>query len=73
MKKRKYHPFWRSFYVTSVIIFCLIIGITGAASAYENTLKIGFGQEKSAFQITENGIRIFDFTLFKSDKDVMKI
>ena len=73
MKIKKYRHFWRSFYITSVIIFCLVLGITGTVKAYENTQKIGFGTEKSAFRITENEIRIFDLTLFKAKQNVMKI
>ena len=73
MKKRKLADFISSFYITFVVIICLVGGILSAAAAYENTLKIGFGKEQTAFEITENGIRIFDLKILETKQDVMKI
>lgn len=60
MKKRK-RMFFRSFLLSSVIIFCILIASFGIAAAYENTLRIGFGEYKKAVSADNDGIRILDF------------
>ena len=41
----------------------MILGILGITKAYEGIRLIGFGEYRSAIQIDEGGIKIFDFTL----------
>ena len=36
-----------------VIIFCLLLGWIGISTAYKNTLRLGWGQEKKAIEILE--------------------
>ena len=55
--------FFRSFFVSSVVAFCLIVGFFGITKAYEGIRLVGFGEYRSAIEIDEKGIKIFDFTL----------
>ena len=41
----------------------MILGILGITKAYEGIRLIGFGEYRSAIQIDEGGIKIFDFNL----------
>jgi len=59
--KKDIKTYFRSFYLTAVIILCLVIWGVGTAKAYENTVKIGFGKTKSALQIEDGKLRILDF------------
>lgn len=61
--KRNTKIYLRSFYLSLVIIFCLLIGWIGISTAYKNTLRLGWGQEKKAIEITDDYIRILDFTI----------
>lgn len=55
--------FKKSFFMTLVILICLIIGIGGIAKAYENTVRIAFGEYKKAFGINSEGLKILDFEI----------
>ena len=61
--KRNTRLFFRSFFVSSVVAFCLIVGFFGITKAYEGIRLVGFGEYRSAIEIDEKGIKIFDFTL----------
>ncbi len=61
--KRNTKIYLRSFYLSLVIIFCLLLGWIGISTAYKNTLRLGWGQEKKAIEITDDYIRILDFTI----------
>lgn len=61
--KRNTRLFFRSFFVSSVVAFCLILGFFGITKAYEGIRLVGFGEYRSAIEIDEKGIKIFDFTL----------
>ena len=60
---KKTRLFFKSFYLSSLILFCLTIGLTGIGKAYENTRQIGFGEYKRAIELTDDGIRILDFEI----------
>ena len=60
--------FFRSFYISAVIAFCLFIGIYGTSKVYENMRLIGFGEYKKAVQLDGSVLRILDFEL-----DISKI
>ncbi len=62
MKKRR-KLILRSFYISSVVAFCLILGIYGIIKAYEGIRLIGFGEYRSAIEIENGSIEIFDFTI----------
>ncbi len=61
--KNERRLFWRSFALTSVILACLILGGFGIKEAYENTVRIGLGEYRSAVELTSEGLRILDFTI----------
>ncbi len=61
--KRSTKMFLRSFYISSVVVFCLLLGIFGITKAYEGIRLIGFGEHRSAIEIDDRDIKIFDFTL----------
>ena len=61
--KRSTRLFFRSFFISSVVVFCLILGFFGITKAYEGIRLVGFGEYCSAIEIDESGIKIFDFTL----------
>ena len=49
--------------VTTVIIICLIFAVLAVCEIYENIRYIGYGEYKDAIEITEENIRILDFTM----------
>lgn len=55
--------FFKSFYISAVILLCLFIGFCGTAEAYENMRLIGFGEYKKAVEIDGNVLRILDFEI----------
>ena len=59
----KFKVYLRSFYISCVLILCLSIGFVGIGKAYENTVKTGFGREKSAIEINDGTLRILDFEM----------
>lgn len=61
--KRSTKLFLRSFYISSVIVFCLTLGILGITKAYEGIRLVGFGEYRGAVEIEDGSIKIFDFTL----------
>ena len=61
--KKKTKIVLRSFYLSSVIIFCAIFGFYGIAKAYENIRLIGFGEYRNTIEIEEDKIKIFDFEI----------
>ena len=61
--KKNTRIFFRSFYISAMVAFCLLLGILGITKAYEGIRLIGFGEYRSAIEIDEGGIKIFDFNL----------
>ncbi len=61
--KRSTKLFFRSMYISSVVVFCLFIGIYGITKAYEGIRLIGFGEYRSAVEIDGGNIKIFDWEL----------
>ncbi len=61
--KRSTKLFFRSFYISLAVVFCLLLGIFGIAKAYEGIRLVGFGEYRSAVEINDGEIKIFDFTL----------
>ncbi len=60
---KNFKIFLRSLYISSVVFFCLFIGIYGISKAYENIRLIGFGEYRSAIEVTETKIKIFDYEI----------
>lgn len=61
--KKSIKVFARSFYISSVIIFCVVAGAAGIAKAYQNTVATRYGQYKKAFEIKDGHIRILDYEI----------
>ena len=61
MKKMK--AFFKSFYISAVILLCLFIGFCGTARVYENARLIGFGEYKKAVEFDGDTLRILDFEI----------
>lgn len=61
--KRNTRLFFRSFFVSSVVVFCLLLGFFGITKAYEGIRLVGFGEYRKAIEITDSSIKIFDFIL----------
>ncbi len=61
--KKSTKRFFRSFFISSVVIFCLAIGILGIVKAYEGIRLIGFGEHRSAVEFDRGELKIFDFTI----------
>lgn len=61
--KKNTKIFFKSFYVSSVIVFCIIIGILGITKAYEGIRLIGFGEYRNAIEIDNGEFKFFDFSL----------
>ena len=61
--KRNTRLFFRSFFVSSVVVFCLMLGFFGITKAYEGIRLVGFGEYRSAIEINDSSIKIFDFIL----------
>ncbi len=61
--KKQTKTYFRTFYISFIIIMCLVFGWLGISLAYENTVQIAFGEYKNAVEISENGFRILDFSV----------
>lgn len=44
---------------------CLCLGWVGISTAYENTVRVAYGEYKDAIEITDDSIRILDFIIKK--------
>ena len=59
---KKITVFLRTVYLTSVIIFCILIGIFGVCKAYEGIRLVGFGEYRNAVEIKDKKINLLDFS-----------
>lgn len=55
--------YFRTLYITLVIMLCLSLGWIGISTAYGNTVQIAFGEYKKAIEINGDTIRILDFVI----------
>lgn len=62
IKKNK-KIFFRTVYLSSVIMFCIMLGFLGIAKAYENIRLIGFGEYRSAIEYKNGVLNIFDYKI----------
>ena len=61
--KKKTKSYFRSLYISLVIMMCLSFGWIGISQAYENTVKIAFGEDKKAVEYNDGTLRILDFII----------
>ncbi len=58
--KRKTRLFLKSFYLSSVVAFCLLLGIFGITKAYEGIRLIGYGEHRKAIAYSDGVLYFFD-------------
>lgn len=63
--KRNTKTYFRSFYISLIILICLSLGWIGISSAYENTVQIAFGEHRDAIEIQDGKLRILDWVINK--------
>lgn len=61
--KRSTKLFLKSWYLSSVILLCLVLGVFGIIKAYEGIRLVGYGEYRNAIEIDNGEIKIFDFNL----------
>lgn len=61
--KRQIKTYFRTFYISLIIMLCLSLGWIGISTAYENTVQIVFGEYRQAIEISDEQIRILDFVI----------
>ena len=54
--KNRIKIFLRTVYISSVIIFCLLLGFFGVCKAYEGIRLVGFGEYRNAIEIKDEKI-----------------
>ncbi len=60
---KNFKLFFKSFYVTSIVITCVLIAVLGSFKAYENIRLIGFGEYRNAVEYENGKLSIFDFEI----------
>lgn len=55
--------YFKTLYISSVLIFCLLFGFIGIAKAYENIRLVGFGEYRNAIEIEDGKLKIFDMEI----------
>lgn len=63
MSKEKIRLFGRSFYISLVVILCIVFGAYGTARAYSGIRLIGFGEYRKAIEAENGVLKILDFEL----------
>lgn len=61
--KRQTKRYFRTFYITLVIMLCISLGWIGISTAYESIRQTAYGEYKKAIEITSETIRILDFVI----------
>ncbi len=61
--KRQTKTYFRTFYISLVVIMCISLAWIGISTAYENTVQVAFGEYKKAIEINNDTIRILDFVI----------
>ena len=61
--KRSTKIYFRTLYLSLVIMFCLSFGFIGVCTAYENTVRVVFGKETAAVRYIDGKLHILDFVI----------
>ena len=61
--KRHTKTYFRTLYLSLIIMLCLSFGWIGISKAYENTVKIAFGEERKAIEFKNGKLYILDFVI----------
>ncbi len=57
------NTFLRKMYISAVVSACILFAAVSVCTAYEKMRLIGFGEYRRAVEITEQGVKIFDFEI----------
>lgn len=57
--------YFRTTYITLIVLLCICLGWIGVSSAYENTVQTAYGKYQKAIEISSDTIRILDFVIKK--------
>ena len=63
ISKNSTRTFFRTVYITSVIVICIVIAFFGITKAYENIRLIGFGEYRNAIGFGDGKFYFFDFVI----------
>ena len=55
--------FFRSFFISLVVVFCIVFGFLATAKAYENIRLVAYGEYRNAIEIDKDGITFFDYEI----------
>lgn len=55
--------FLRSFFISMVLIFCMIFGFLGVAKAYKNIRLVAYGEYVNAIELKDGILKIFDLKI----------
>ena len=55
--------FLKSFYISSLVVFCMLFSFFAMGKAYENIRFIAFGENKTAVEYNNGILRVFDFEI----------
>ena len=55
--------FFRKMIISAVVSSCVLFGFLAVCKAYSGIRKIGFGEYRSAIEIKDGEIKIFDHTI----------
>jgi len=61
--KRNSKVFWRSFFVSFMIVLAICIIFAGIGECYKQIRRIGFGEYKNAVGYSDGEFHILDFTI----------
>lgn len=61
--KRSTKTYFRTFYISLVIIMCLSFAWLGVSTAYENTVQTAYGEYRPAIEFKDGKLRILDFII----------
>ncbi len=61
--KRNTKIFWRSFFISLVLMMCFLIIVLGICESYKQIRRIGFNEYKNAVGFTDGEFYILDFTV----------
>lgn len=62
-KHKKIKLFLRTFYLSSVILFCCFFILLGSAKAYESIRQVGFGEYRKAIEYSDGVLKLFDLEI----------
>ena len=61
--KRSTKTYFRTLYLSLVIMLCLSFGFIGICTAYENTVRVVLGKETTAVKYIDGKLHILDFVI----------